>query len=180
MRITQDTVLGLLAICFGLTVIFLWAPIDTDSGIAEKIRGRWSIGDAFAPTVAGIVILASGIGVAVAGLRTGETATLTLSNLMFLVRFVGIIAISFAVIRYAGPVFATLAGLEYRPLRDTVPWKYIGFVLGGGGMIFALISLIERKFSWRRLALALAIALGMALIYDLPFEDLVLPPNGDV
>lgn len=82
--------------------------------------------------------------------------------------------------RYAGPIIAGALGEEYRVLRDERPWKYIGFILGGGGMIFGLMSLAEGRISLRRLILALLIAAALALIYDLPFEDLLLPPNGDV
>ena len=69
---------------------------------------------------------------------------------------------------------------DYRPLRDEIPWKYVGFVCGGGLLIFALIALVERRLRPVRLVLAFAFALALALIYDLPFEDLLLPPNGDV
>ncbi len=82
--------------------------------------------------------------------------------------------------RYAGPLAAGALGEKYRLLRDERPWKYVGFIIGGGGMIFGLMSLAEGRVQNIRLALALAIAAGLALIYDLPFEDLLLPPNGDV
>lgn len=180
MRINQDIVLGVLAVLFGLGVMFLWAPVDSDTGLAEKVRGRWSIGDALAPTAAGVLILLSGLGIVAAGLRVGGAATLTSSNALYLAKLLGILVPTFLAVRYLGDGIASVFGLEYRPLRDTVPWKYLGFVLGGGGMIFVLISLMEHRIALSRLALALAIATGLALIYDLPFEDLLLPPNGDV
>ena len=177
---TQDRVLGLIAAAFGLFIVLYWAPVDSDTGLAEKVRGRWSIGDALAPTAAGVLILLSGLGIAAAGLRVGGAATLTSSNLLFLAKLLGVLIGTFIIVRYAGDAIAGAFGQEYRLLRDTAPWKYIGFILGGGGMIFALISVMEHRVSLSRLALALAIATVLALIYDLPFEDLLLPPNGDV
>ena len=95
-----------------------------------------------------------------------------------------IAALAFAVVRLAGPLAAELTVGDYRPLRDEPPWKYIGFVCGGGLLIFGLMSLVERRLSLARLALAfavaVAVALALALAHDLPFEDLLLPPNGDV
>lgn len=179
-RLSQDLVLGLLAFALGVVIIFWWAPLDSDTGLAEKVRGRWSIGDALAPTVAGVVIAGSGLFIALGGALRSAEATLSLKNAAYVAAFLGVIAASLLIMRYAGPVAADLAGVEYRPLRDERPWKYIGFILGGGGMIFGLMSLIEGRFSLRRLALALTIAVVLALVYDLPFEDLLLPPNGDV
>jgi hypothetical protein len=68
----------------------------------------------------------------------------------------------------------------YRPLRASVPWKYLGYVAGGAMLIFGLISLAERRMRPEHLFLSFVAALALALLYDLPFEDLLLPPNGDV
>lgn len=179
-RINQDTVLGLLALVLGVVIIFWWAPLDSDTGLAEKVRGRWSVGDALAPTVAGVVIAASGLFILLGGLLRASEATLSLKNAAYLAAFLVIITAGFLIMRYAGPMVADLMGVEYRPLRDERPWKYIGFILGGGGMIFGLISLAEGRIAAKRLVLALAIAAALAVVYDLPFEDLLLPPNGDV
>ena len=179
-RVNQDVILGVLALLFGCFIAFYWAPLDSDTGLAEKVRGRWSIGDALAPTVAGVVIAATGAFIVLGGVMRGAQATLSLRNFAYLAAFLAIVIAGFLTMRYAGPVVAGALGEEYRVLRDERPWKYLGFVLGGGGMIFALMSLAEGRMQARRLALALAIAAGLALIYDLPFEDLLMPPNGDV
>ena len=172
LRITQDAALGALVLAFGLFIVFVWAPLDSETGIAEKVRGRWAIGDALAPIVAGALLAGA--------LRTAAPAALGWRNLGFLAAVIGCVGASLAVMWLAGPVAAALTVGDYRPLRDEAPWKYIGFVLGGGLMIFSLIALVERRLSLARLALALAVALALALIHDLPFEDLLLPPNGDV
>ena len=48
LRITQDATLGALVLAFGLFVVFVWAPLDSETGVAERVRGRWAIGDALA------------------------------------------------------------------------------------------------------------------------------------
>ena len=179
-RVNQDVILGALALLFGCVIAFYWAPVDSDTGIAEKVRGRWSIGDALAPTVAGVVIAGSGVFIALGGLLRDAQATVSGKNFRYLGVFLVIVLIGFLIMRYAGSAVAGALGEEYRILRDERPWKYIGFVFGGGGMIFGLISLAEGRIAAKRLLLALAIAAALALIYDLPFEDLVMPPNGDV
>ena len=179
-RLTQDAALGALVLVFGLVIVLVWAPLDSESGIAEKVRGRWSIGDALAPTMAGAVLIVAGASLFAGALRRPAPASLGRSNLRFLASFLGCIALALAVVRFAGPLAATLTVGDYRPLRDEIPWKYIGFVSGGGLLVFSLMTLVERRLSLGRLVLAFAVALGLALVYDLPFEDLLLPPNGDV
>jgi len=98
------------------------------------------------------------------------------------------IALCLVIMRWLGPMLVSVAvgvGLldtqaNYRALRDTLPWKLVGFVAGGGLLVTLLCWFAERHWSWRRLGIGLLIALGIALVFDLPFEDLLLPPNGDV
>ncbi len=55
-----------------------------------------------------------------------------------------------------------------------------GFGFGGFGMVAALVAYVEGRFSWRATAAGCVAVLLIIAIYDLPFEDLILPPNGDV
>jgi hypothetical protein len=71
------------------------------------------------------------------------------------------------------------AGSTYRLLLDTPPWKFVGFLTGGTFLIFSLISLFERKISLRGFVTALAATVFIAAAYDLPFDSIPLPPNGD-
>ena len=88
--------------------------------------------------------------------------------------------------RWTGPLAVWLAGsasdteLSYRALRDTAPWKYIGYLTGGTMLVGGLIALINRCVTWRTIAIGLFVSAALAGIYDLPFEDLLLPPNGDL
>jgi len=171
--------LGLCAILFALLLLFVWIPNDIDTGAFEKVRRRLTIGDSLGPIVAGCVILIGGLFTI---LRPEEGAPmLKRSNVVWMLTLLAVIGTSIAVMRFAGPVATELfADDPYRALRATFPWKYIGYVLGGGLLVYLLIGVSTASWHPRYLALGLAAALVMALLYDLPFEDLLLPPNGDV
>lgn len=88
---------------------------------------------------------------------------------------------SFAVMRWLGLIAAAaLTENGYRPLRDTAPWKYVGFFFGDTLLVAALIGLVERRVSWRAILVGAGAAVVLIVVYDLPFDDLLLPPNGDV
>lgn len=185
-RPNSDFVLGLAAIALAAVAIAGWVPFDTGSGIVEKVRGKLSIGDALAPTVAFVLLAGAGALLAVEARHGGETARLTRANLAFLGLVVALFAVSIALMRWTGPLATTLLRAvsdfpsDYRDLRDTVPWKHLGFVAGGSFMVGGFISLVERRASLRAVLIGLGATLAMIALYDLPFEDLLLPPNGDV
>ncbi len=175
---TSDRWLGLFFLALALVIIFIWAPLDTGSGIAEKVRRRWSIGDALGPTVAGVVLL---IGAVLAGWKPGKDAPrLSQKNVIWVVGLIALFAVSIAVMRWAGPLAASVTEEGYRPLRATIPWKYLGYLIGGTLMVGGLTSLVRGQFRASDWVVALLATLFIALIYDLPFDDLLLPPNGDV
>ena len=70
--------------------------------------------------------------------------------------------------------------LEYRLLRDMIGIKHTGFLIGGVIMVGGMIAVVEGRPSRRALIIGLIWSLVLILVYDLPFEDLLLPPNGDV
>ena len=179
-RLTQDVALGALVLLFGVFIVVVWAPLDSETGLVEKVRGRWTLGDALAPTVAGTLLIAAGGALLAGALRRPAPPSMRRSNLGYLASFVACTGLALVVMRFAGPLAAELTVGDYRPLRNEIPWKYIGFVAGGGLLVFSLSALVERRLGITRLVLAIAIALVLALLYDLPFEDLLLPPNGDV
>ena len=180
LRLPQDAALGAAILLFGLFVAVIWAPLDSDTGLVERIRGRWTVGDALAPTMAGLLLAVSGLALSVGSLRRPGRNLLVAGNLQFIVSAAACVAVALLVMRYSGPLIASITVGEYRPLRDTAPWKYIGFVLGGGILIAGLGYIAEGRTGWRRVALTFLGLLALALAYDLPFEDLLLPPNGDV
>jgi len=177
-KLTQDRALGLIALAFGLFIALYWAGADSETGVIEKTRGRYTIGDAMAPTVAGALLAFAGFWLCFA---PAMKRTFDARNLGFLAALLATLFVCLAAMRWGGPwLVEAITGLEYRPQRDTVPWKYAGFVFGGTLMIWALIFIVERQFRWSRLAIALSVALLLAFLYDVPFDDLLLPPNGDV
>ena len=180
-----NVVTGLFFAALALLLLFVWIPLDSDTGLIEKVRRQVAIGDALAPTVAALFLLiGGGLLMLLEGKRDTPPAMDT-ASVKFVVRVFAMLVLGFLVMRYAGPlaveVMNTVQGsdLEYRLLRDTVPWKWLGYVLGGTLAICGTISLTEGRFSLRALVVALLAIAAMIAIFDLPFDDLLLPPNGD-
>ena len=90
--------------------------------------------------------------------REACTALVTRHDVIFVLGLLGLVAVSFTLMRYSGPVLAGLFadGGDYRALRDTTPWKHLGFVFGGGGMVAALISWMERRVTLRAVLIGFA------------------------
>lgn len=178
--------IGLICIVFAVTLIFVWIPLDTDSGIVEKVRGRFNIGDALAPTVAACFVLVGSILLLVLERKDALQPAMDRSHLTFITSLIAVATISLLVMRFAGPVFADIANqfraepIEYRLLRATPGWKHLGFVLGGVMMVTGIIAIVERGLSRRGLLTAVLAVVVMILVFDVPFEDILLPPNGDV
>ncbi|MEM6386847.1 MAG: hypothetical protein AAF718_11495 [Pseudomonadota bacterium] len=176
-RASAQLWLALFFLVFAAVLLFVWVPLDTGTGIVETVRRKFVIGDALGPTVAGAVIA---LGAVLILLRPKESSSLTQQNLSWILGLIALFAISLGLMRYAGPVVASFTETGYRPLRSTPPWNYIGFLLGGTVMIGWLTGLASRRFSARDFVIGFLAAIVIALLYDLPFEDLILPPNGDV
>lgn len=186
-RLYQDTnfVTGLVFSILALLLLFVWIPLDSDTGLIEKVRRQVAIGDALAPTIAGVFLLIGG-GLLMLLERNGDNQPAMDSNsVIFVGRVFAMLVLSFLVMRYAGPLAVELMNAlqgserEYRLIRDTAPWKWIGYVLGGTIAICGTISLTEGRFSPRALVVALLAIAALIAIFDLPFDDLLLPPNGD-
>jgi len=178
--------LGLLCVVFAAVLIFVWIPSDTDSGIVEKVRGRFNIGDALAPTVAACFVLFGGLLLLASERNDPFQTAITKRHILFIASLVAVTAMSLLVMRFAGTFIAEIANLfriepvEYRLLRAAPGWKHVGFVLGGVLMVSGIIAIIEHGFSSRGLLVAVLAVVLMIVVFDLPFEDLLLPPNGDV
>jgi hypothetical protein len=178
--------LGSLVVIFALLLILVWIPMDTDTGILEKVRRKILIGDALAPTIAGLFILIGGGLLLLFERNSHDQPVIDRLSLKFVALNFLALAIGLIIMRYAGPIAVWMANLvsgselDYRLLRNTVPWKYIGFFLGGSISIAGLIILAEGMLRPRTILVAVLAILAMIAIYDLPFDDLLLPPNGDV
>ena len=44
----------------------------------------------------------------------------------------------------------------------------------------SMVAFVEGRVSLRALVVAALAVIGIILLYDVPFEDVLLPPNGDV
>ena len=186
----MDLVVGLLFLAFALVALFVWIPNDIETGILEKIRRRVVVGDALFPTflaIAMAVLSAALVAVQllIRGADIEDSGSLDRSNVFYLLSLAALIAVSFVLMNSAGPaVVRLLEGMNleigtYRELRDTVPYKYVGFILGGFLLVFCLISWIEGRVSAKAAGISLAAIVLLIAAYDLPFDDLLLPPNGD-
>lgn len=178
----SNLILGLCCAAFAALVAFVWIPLDVDTGLIEKVRRQLVIGDALAPMVAAAFIGIGGLLLAVFERRAPGQPAVRLADLAFVGIALAVLVTGFLIMLYAGPTAVALFGgdAEYRLLRDTAPWKYIGFFLGGVFIITGLITQAENRFRLRNLCIAAAVTLVLILIYDVPFDDLLLPPNGDV
>lgn len=178
--------LGLACLVFAVFALAVWIPMDVKSGLIEKVRGRLNVGDALAPTVAVCFILIGGLLLVLTERNASDQPVLRRGPTLFILQMVAVIAIAILLMRYAGPLTVSFTNLfaaepaEYRLLRVFFTWKYIGFVAGGMVLVAGVIALVERRLSWRGLLTAGLIVFLMILFYDLPFDDLLLPPNGDV
>jgi hypothetical protein len=187
-----NLVLGIGCVVFALVTLLVWIPADIESGLIEQVRRQTTVGDALAPSlwIVGMGLLGLILALDSAWkLRQGEATRAgggpSWSNLMYVAGLAATIFAALGMMSLAGPMVVTAAqwfGLEidsYRNLRDTAPWKYIGYVAGGFVLIFALMSYIERRPTWRLALIAALAVICIALAYDLPFRGLLLPPNGD-
>lgn len=179
---TGNRVLCLICMAFALLCLVVWIPLDTETGLIEQVRRRVQIGDALAPTAAAVFILLGGLVLMIAPDADHRPQAV---SLRFGAAMLGLLVAGFVLMLVAGPLVAVLVGLwadetvEYRMLRGTVPWKYVGFALGGLVSIGGIICLAERRVTWAAFGIAGATVLAMIAIFDLPFDTLLLPPNGD-
>lgn len=183
--------LGLVCTAFALLTVLVWIPHDVSSGVIVHERGQTNIGDAMAPTAWCYAMGALGLLLVLTSLRSRSAAKsavaagpgITAANVRFLALLIFILVVSLVLMRYAGPALVALLHAlganvtDYRSLRDTIPWKYLGFVIGGTTLVTGVLALIEGKLRARQILLAVIAVIVIALIIDLPFKHLPLPPN---
>ena len=179
---TCDVIICLFGVGVALITLFVWIPRDIDTGVIDVWRRSVRIGDAMLPTFAALIILGSSIMVglrALIGKASGGTRPMSPAycGMVF-----AVLAVSIAIMWSAGPalVWMWFSGeMSYRTLLDTAPWKYTGFILGGAFLISGLIALAQHRLRLRDLGIAIVASCVIALLYDLPFDNLFLPPNGE-
>jgi len=176
-----SAVLGLVCIAAAVLALLIWIPLDIETGLIEKVRRQTSIGDSLLPTLACGFVLVGGLFLLLQDKVPGDN-TLASGHLRYLLLLIVILGVAFTVMRWLGPavVWVFTEDEAYRPLRDTAPWKYLGYVAGGTILVSGLMALGEGRVTLRSVIIGLLATLALIAIYDLPFDDLLLPPNGDV
>lgn len=180
--------LALVMLALSCLAVFVWVPFDSETPSIYTFRRQTYIGDAMLPMVAaaGLAICAA-IHAVVSWRRRPDDADAPFDWLTgtFFVVFVAAMAVSFLLMFWAGPIALALFGpagdepVTYRQMRSTLPWKWIGFSLGGFVMVFSVTSFIEGRLQARRAVTALFAVAVLILIFDVPFDTILLPPNGD-
>jgi hypothetical protein len=171
---------------FAIVVLGVWIPNDVETGLLEKMRRHWVIGDSLAPTLASGFVLIGAALILLFEKRDEAQFTMAAAQFVFFLKLVIVILVALSVMRHLGPIlvntYVAISGLdlEYRLLRDMIGIKHIGFLIGGVIMVGGMITVVEGRLSRRALIIGLIWSLVLILVYDLPFEDLLLPPNGDV
>ena len=182
-RLHPNVIIGITGAAVSAAALAGWVPFDTGSGLVEKVRRSTVIGDALAPSVAlGFTAFGSVLLAVTGGQRSiGWNPAAVRFTLLTLTAVV----CGFLVMLYAGPLAVALTSAlgadtaEYRLLRDAPPWKYLGFFFGGLICVAGPISLSEGRLTVRILAVSAAAVTVIMALFDLPFDDLLLPPNGD-
>lgn len=174
--------LGLFVIALALFALIFWVPSDTVSGLMLFKRGRYSIGDAMAPSLAFALMALSGLLIVLKARIPQDISQLKLGNLGFLSLILGVCIVALLTMTYGGPWAVDIFGNRedsYRSLRDSAPWKHIGFAIGGIILVSGLIGLVEHKLTINGFIIGLGTVLVLIGIFDLAFDNLLLPPNGD-
>ena len=183
--LASNRLLGALVFALALSCLLLWIPRDIDTGWVETVRRRNVIGDSLAPAVAMILTAIAAVALMRHSHEDDRFQNQGKWHIIFGF-FIVVFTLTLLLMRFAGPLLVYLANfmtgddLTYRNLRNIRPLKYVGFVGGGTFMLCCLSHFMDRSLSYKRALLFLAISIVIALFFDLPFEDILLPPNGDV
>jgi hypothetical protein len=105
------------------------------------------------------------------------------NSLAFLLQASGITTVSLAIMYWGGPLAVELFGpggdVGYRQMRGSYPFKLVGFALGGFIMVYLITALVEGQFKRTRVISSLLAVAALIVLFDLPFDSVLLPPNGD-
>lgn len=182
----SEIIFALVAALFGALTLAVWIPNDIETGLIDTFRRQTFIGDALIPVIAAAIILVCAILHLLVTVRgPGEPlladAELGRESLGFMLIVGAIIALALVVMFWLGPLVAALTGeaAGYRTLRDTAPYKYLGFLAGGMIMVLGLVTLVEGRLQGKRVLAVLGAVIVLIIIFDVPFDSLLLPPNGD-
>ncbi len=179
--------LALVLTLAAILTLAVWIPSDIETGLIERFRREITIGDALAPTgaAAGILIAALALGITSWFRPAPYEDTPDRQSAAFLLRMAVVLILGLVLMMFTGPIVVEAINSlgnnigTYRQLRDTVPYKYLGFAAGGFVLVFGAIRVVENRFSMSGAWVAIGAVLVLGFVYDVPFDNLLLPPNGD-
>lgn len=185
-----ELILAVVCLAFALIAVLVWIPQDTETGMIEKFRRQTSMGDAFVPILAGVLMaICAAIQFVISFFRTDkidtEVAPIDGTTVAFMLQLSVITILSLALMYWAGPIAVELFAqpdegtVTYRQMRSNYPYKLIGFVLGGFCLVFLISSMIEGKFLPSRILMGVISVAILIAVFDLPLDTVLLPPNGD-
>ena len=186
-----DIGFGGVVLVFATVALTVWFPHDIKGGIIVlNSVGKPEPGDAFFPAIlAGLMAILASCYLAIALLASRPqppASRLTGDNLLFLAGFSVIVGSGLALMYWTGPwVVSALHGLgvidegEYRHLVDTVPYKYLGYIVGGFLMTMALTIWAEGGFTRRAMVSVVLVLVASVVIFDVLLNNVQLPPNAD-
>ena len=129
-----DRWLALVTSVAALALVFVWVPLDVDTGLVETVRRQTALGDSLGPVIAGTVILLGGIMTWMQ--PNANSPQLTGDNLRWLAMLLMAVTGAMVLMRYVGPALVDMfVDPPYRAMRATPPWNYVGYLLGGTFLI---------------------------------------------
>ena len=188
-----DIGFGAVLFIFALFSLLIWFPLDIRGSFVETDHaGKLEPGDAFFPVLlAGAILLLSAIHIFKALIlrrqptQTDAQGRLTRDDLVFLVLFNVAVVCGLTLMYWLGPLTIAAANfvmgtdLTYRHLVDTVPYKYVGYCVGGFVMTASLIAWAEAGLRWRAVVAVLTVISAAIIVFDILLINVQLPPNAD-
>lgn len=181
--------IGVLMLALSLAAYLFWIPYDSETPSIYEFRRQVYIGDAMLPLIAAAGIAICSLVHVILSFRrmedNGGDGPFDSLTAVFFAVFGAICVVSLLLMFWAGPIAVSLFAqtgdepVTYRQLRGAAPWKYIGYVFGGFTLVFGTTSLIEGHLSAKRAVSSILAVILLILIFDFPFDTILLPPNGD-
>ncbi|MEM7750824.1 MAG: hypothetical protein AAF346_21420 [Pseudomonadota bacterium] len=182
-----DIGFGIVMVLFALGALIVWFPLDIKGSFIETNQvGRTGPGDAFFPTILASAILAlSAVQILLTFMKTrAETSgRISRANIVFLIGFHLIAGFGLVAMYVLGPAVVTAinavqgSSLSYRELVDTVPYKYVGYIVGGCLLTLPIIIWAEGRLRVRSVIVVLTVIAVSIVIFDLLLSNVQLPPN---
>lgn len=186
--------IGLGILVFAVLCLSVWFPRDIGSGFLQKnLTGRTVPGDGFFPVLLVGLMVPLAVLLVLSQIRprrggAGEAVGhIGLGNLGFLAQVVVLTGVSLVVMNGTGPVLVALTNVlgltafsGYRAAFATFPFNISGFLAGGTLLTCGFIRITCHGLSPRHVLAAVAVVVGLILLFDGLLHNIQLPPNADL